>query len=143
MLLELSEAPIKGPSNNHLEIAMRHSRKLSAFAAAVWVLGCSDSPTAPHDHELIVDFAISTEHIHTLDAVTFTVTVTDEHGDFVTDFTSLGVEYELEGSATWRPSMTVRRCKTRSKNSMVFIHLRSAVKMALLCWLIRLAVNRR
>ena len=81
---------------------MMNNRGFPALAMAVWVLACSDSPTAPHDHELIVDFAMSTDHVHTLDEITFTVTVTDDHGDLVTDFTTIQVERELEGTATWR-----------------------------------------
>lgn len=81
---------------------MTNKTVFPALALAVWALGCSDSPTEAHDHELIVDFAMSTEHVHTLEEITFTVTVTDDHGDYVTDFTTIQVERELEGTATWR-----------------------------------------
>lgn len=85
---------------------MRYMRGIAALALAGWALACSDSPTGPHDHELIVDLAITSaeNHLVTLEEVTFTVTVTNEHGDYVTDFTQIQVEYEREDNpGTWRP----------------------------------------
>lgn len=82
---------------------MTNKTAFKALAMAVWALACSDNPTAPHDHELIVNLEMSTDHFHTLAEITFTVTVTDDHGDYVTDFTTIQVERELEGTATWRP----------------------------------------
>ncbi len=82
---------------------MRHMRFAPAITLAVWTLACSESPTQPvHEHELHVTLAMS-DHISTLDPVAFTVTVTDEHdGSAITDFSSIQVEYELEGTGTWR-----------------------------------------
>ncbi len=84
---------------------MRYMRGIAALVLAGWALACSDS-TAPHDHELTVNLVIASadDHLVTLDELTFTVSVTDEDGDAVTDFTTLQVEYELEDiPGTWNP----------------------------------------
>jgi hypothetical protein len=84
---------------------MKYARGAWVVALAVGALACSDNPAEPDhtDHELIVSLTMSTDHLETLEDITFTVAVTDDHGDAVTDFTTIQVEYEQEAEAgTWR-----------------------------------------
>jgi hypothetical protein len=73
-----------------------------ALLLAAFALACSDSAVEPHEHELLVNLTLSDDHLSTLEVITFTVTVTNDHGDPITDFSALEVEYELEGTGTWR-----------------------------------------
>lgn len=59
-------------------------------------------PEGDHEHELFVELTLSSSHVHTLAPLTFTVSVTDDHGDVVTDFEVLKVERLAVGSDTWR-----------------------------------------
>lgn len=69
---------------------------------------CEGNPVAPvDDHEdltadLNVEVVLSASHVHTLSELTFTVTVTDHHGNYVTDFDTLRMERREEGADTWR-----------------------------------------
>lgn len=69
---------------------------------------CSDDPLpTENDHEdatedLNVDLTLSPDHVHIHSEVTFSATVTDHHGDPVTDFDSLRVERKATDSDTWR-----------------------------------------
>lgn len=70
---------------------------------------CSDDPLptgSGHDDEdatedLNVDLSVSPDHVHILSEVTFTATVTDHHGEAVTDFDSLRVEWLATGETSW------------------------------------------
>jgi hypothetical protein len=70
--------------------------------------GCESNPVVPTDeHEdatadLSVDLTLSSSHVHILSELTFTVVVTDHHGDRVTDFDTLRVERRDVDTETWR-----------------------------------------
>ncbi len=49
-----------------------------------------------------MDLQLSSSHVHILSELTYTVTVTDHHGEPVTDFDTLRVERRAAGSDTWR-----------------------------------------
>ncbi len=89
-------------------MSTRH-RLLALGTAALLAGACSDNPAGldehddGHDDQLIVTLTLSEDHLHTLNAITFEVSVVDGHGDVVTDFESLEVEYLREdGGNTWR-----------------------------------------
>jgi hypothetical protein len=86
---------------------MSHSSFLAASLAALLVIGCSANPAEPvhddeHDDELTATLSLSTDHVHTLTEMAFTVTVTDGHGDVVTDLAEVNVERRAVGDDTWR-----------------------------------------
>lgn len=86
---------------------MRH---LPAALLLSFILpACAANPAAVEEEhgdataDLEVQLAITPDHIHILQSeVTFTVTVTDHHGEAVTDFDSLAVERKAHESDTWR-----------------------------------------
>lgn len=82
---------------------------INALLVPVFLAACSSNPTVPveEEHEdatadLTVDLQLSSSHVHILSELTFTVNVTDHHGDFVTDFDTLRIERRAAGSDTWR-----------------------------------------
>lgn len=83
---------------------------LAALVAPAVLIACADNPTAPaddggddHAHdELNVELSMSAEHVHTLSEVTYTVSVTNDHGDPVTDLAAVEVQRKAHGSDTWR-----------------------------------------
>jgi hypothetical protein len=82
---------------------MKHRHLVTTLALAAFTLACSDSAVEPpHEHELLVNLTLADDHLSILEDITFTVTVTNDHGDPITDFGALEVEYELEGTGTWR-----------------------------------------
>jgi len=66
--------------------------------------GCKDSPVEVHEDEgpLTAELTLSTDHIHTLSEITFTVKVTDHHGDVVTDLETIEVQRKAHGATEWR-----------------------------------------
>lgn len=84
----------------------RHTlpRHLIALTVIAAVVGCSDNPTEPadHDDELSVELTLSSDHLHILSPVTFTATVRDHHDAVVTEFDSLRVERRATDGDTWR-----------------------------------------
>lgn len=84
----------------------RHRSLLSLLTVAALVAACDSNPSAPaddgHDHELTASLTLSESHVHTLSELTFTVEVTNDHGEVVTDLDGVTVERLLEGSTTWR-----------------------------------------
>ena len=88
---------------------MRHRIWTPLFLLPLFlVVACTSNPSAPsqddgdHDHELSAELTLSSDHVHTLSELTFTVTVTDDHGEVVTDLDNVAVERLSEGSDTWR-----------------------------------------
>lgn len=81
---------------------------ITALMASVVAAGCVANPTAPaEEHEdatadLTVNLVLSSSHVHILSELTYTVTVTDDHGNVVTDFDTLRVERKAADSDTWR-----------------------------------------
>lgn len=82
---------------------------IGALFVAVFLAACSSNPTVPieEEHEdatadLTVDLQLSSNHVHILSELTYTVSVTNHHGEFVTDFDTLRVERRAAGSDTWR-----------------------------------------
>ncbi len=71
---------------------------LSAF-------GCADEVVAPDDHgsegELAFALTVGTEDIHTLSEVTLALRITAAHGDAMTAFDDMEVQYRVEGSTQW------------------------------------------
>jgi hypothetical protein len=68
---------------------------------AVVVHGC-DGSTDPDADTLIVDVQVAPGHIHSFESdVTFTVTVTDEQGREVTNFSTLRAEMGPAGAEQW------------------------------------------
>lgn len=66
--------------------------------------GCSDNPVEVHEDEepLTAELTISEDHIHTLSEITYTVRVTDHHGDVVTDLETVEVQRKGHGETEWR-----------------------------------------
>lgn len=86
---------------------MSHASRFLASLGVLLVLGCSDNPAAPihdddHDEELTATLALSSDHVHTLTEMTFTVTVMDHHGEVVTNLAEVNVERRAVGDDTWR-----------------------------------------
>lgn len=84
---------------------MRHRAWVSVLVAPLLVVACNGNPAGledEHDDELTVALSLSSNHVHTLSEVEFTVTVMDHHGAAVTDFETIQVERLQAGSDTWR-----------------------------------------
>lgn len=90
---------------------MRHRNWTAGTLAMLLAAGCNTNPTMvandpggedDHGHELFADLVLSADHVHTLSEVTYTVTVTDDHGDAVTDLAVVAVERLAAGDDTWR-----------------------------------------
>lgn len=88
---------------------MTHRHWTTFLLLPLLALGaCESNPSAPaeedeeHGHELAAELTLSSDHVHTLSEMTFTVTVTNDHGDIVTDLQGVAVERRAEGSDTWR-----------------------------------------
>lgn len=66
--------------------------------------GCSDNPVEVHEDEgpLTAELTISDDHVHTLSEITYTVQVTDHHGDIVTDLESVEVQRKGHDDTEWR-----------------------------------------
>lgn len=94
-------------------MSIRHRIAGLVLPFLVIASACSDDPLPTgseegHGHEeseattdLSVDFTVSPDHVHILSEVTFTVTVTDHHGEAVTSFEVLRVERRQEGADEW------------------------------------------
>lgn len=87
----------------------------SGFAVLVGLLALTaceaNPPLGPaegHDDELTVELTLSATHVHILSPMTFTVAVTDHHGEPVTDFETLKVERLAMGTDTWRGTELTR-----------------------------------
>lgn len=80
---------------------MRHRALFLALGFPYLLVACEGNPVTP-EGELSVTLTLSSAHVHTLSEITFTVAVTDGHGNPVTDFDTLRVERLAEGSTTWR-----------------------------------------
>lgn len=70
--------------------------------AATTMVACESNPPLGPGPGLNVEVTRSSDHVHTLGEVTFTVAVTDRHGDPVTDFEAVQLERQLEGDDAWR-----------------------------------------
>jgi hypothetical protein len=86
---------------------MSHTSFLAASFTALLLIGCSDNPTEPvhdddHDDELTATLSLSSDHVHTLTELTYTVSVADHHGVAMTNLTEVNVERRAVGSDTWR-----------------------------------------
>lgn len=79
---------------------------LSAILPVV-VLGCDDPlPTGHDDHgdatqDLTVDLSYTPDHVHIYSDISFTVEATDHHGEPVTDFDLIQVEYKETSETEW------------------------------------------
>lgn len=72
-------------------------------AAAFAVAGCGDDTAGPgHNENLAFVITPSEAHAHTLDVITFTVAVTDDEGNAVTDFQQISLEYAPHDTENWR-----------------------------------------
>ena len=82
-----------------------HKSVWGATALAV-LAACSSNPTQPvHDDEgeaPEVTLTVSSEHVHTLTEMTFTVAIRDHHGTAMMDYEAVVLEYRLEGATEWR-----------------------------------------
>lgn len=72
------------------------------FLFALFLVGCGEEPIDEHEEELTVDLNISSDHVHTLSEITFSVLVTDHHGNAVPDLFLVEVQRKAHGSDTWR-----------------------------------------
>lgn len=85
-----------------------HSVGLVLLAGAFALAACESNPVlgpgddGGHEHEIFVELTLSASHVHILSPITFTVAVTNDHGDPVTDFEVLEVQRLAVGSDTWR-----------------------------------------
>lgn len=89
-----------------------HHLRLAALIGVFALAACEPNPplgpAEGHDDELSVELTLSESHIHILTPITFTVAVTDHHGEPVVDFETLKVERLAEGSDTWRGTELTR-----------------------------------
>lgn len=77
----------------------RHTAAAAALLALLALPACEDNPMAPGS--MVVELTMSTDHVHTLSEITFTVSVTQD-GVPVTDFEMIEVQRLAAGSDTWR-----------------------------------------
>lgn len=83
--------------------AMRLATALSLAALAACFENPAGIPQPPEEEVLSVDFSFTPDHVHILQSeVVFTVAVTNQHGEAVTDFETLNVERLAAGTDTWR-----------------------------------------
>lgn len=75
---------------------------IAGLLAPLALAACSDNPVLVQPGDVSVELELSSDHIHTLSEITYTVTVRDHTGAYVTDFESLAVERKAHGSDTWR-----------------------------------------
>lgn len=65
--------------------------------------GCKDNPVeVQEDETLIATLTISDDHIHTLSEITYTVTVTNNHGEAVTNLETIEVQRKAHDATEWR-----------------------------------------
>lgn len=87
---------------------MKITHRLTPVLVSLVLAACAENPAAVDEHadatgDLQVQLSVTPDHVHILQSeVTFTVTVTDHHGEAVTDFESLVVERKAHDSETWR-----------------------------------------
>lgn len=84
---------------------MRPTHRLrigTALLAGLALAACESNPPLGPGPGLNVEVTTSTDHVHTLGEVTFTVAVTDQHGNPVTDFEAVQLERQLVGDDAWR-----------------------------------------
>lgn len=88
---------------------MTHRNWTTLAVLPLFLLGaCESNPSAPaeeeeeHGHEITAELTLSEDHVHTLGEITYAVTVTDDHGEAVTDLAGVSVERLAHGSDTWR-----------------------------------------
>lgn len=82
-------------------------RHLSGMLALAFLVGaCSDNPVAveeeEHDDALTAELTLSSDHVHILSELTFSVVVRDHHGAAVTDLDAVTVDRLAAGTDTWR-----------------------------------------
>ncbi len=67
-------------------------------------MGCKDSPVEVHEDDgpLTATLTLSSDHAHTLSEITYTVQITDHHGDIVTDMEAVEVQRKGHGATEWR-----------------------------------------
>lgn len=89
---------------------------IATLLVPLFLAGCADNPTQPaeDDHDdptadLTVKLELSSDHVHILSELTFTVEVTDHHGEYVTDFDVLQIERKAADSDTWRTTELERQ----------------------------------
>lgn len=93
-----------------------------AFAA----FGCADELVAPaeddgHNDELAYALTFGTEDIHTLSEVTLTLRITDHHGDGMTEFDDMEVQYRMEGSTQWDAGVAMMLQGTEFMGTHTFV----------------------
>jgi len=84
---------------------------------------CNENPVSHDDgeeDEVSVAFQMSEDDIHTLDQVTFSAAVSSHHGDPVTDFEEVGMQYRLEGSNEWS-DLVMTLSGTEYSGTMLFL----------------------
>ena len=84
---------------------------------------CNENPVSHDDgeeEEVTVAFQMSEDDIHTLDQVTFTAAVSSDHGDPVTNFEEVGMQYRLEGSNEWS-DLVMNLSGTDYSGTMMFL----------------------
>lgn len=82
---------------------MKTILSLLFIAGFILFTGCKDNAVkVQEDDTLTAELTISTDHIHTLSEITYTVKVTDSNGNIVTNLETVQVERKGHGSDTWR-----------------------------------------
>lgn len=81
-------------------MSVRHL--MAGLLAPLALAACSDNPVLVQPGDVTVELELSSDHVHTLSEITYTVTVRDHTGAYLTDFDSLTVERKAHGSDTWR-----------------------------------------
>lgn len=68
--------------------------------------GCKDNPVEVHvdegDESLTAELTISDDHIHTLSEITYTVKITDHHGETITNMETVEVQRKGHDDTEWR-----------------------------------------
>ena len=71
--------------------------------AFILFTGCKDNPVEVLDSApLTAELTISDDHIHTLSEITYTVTVTDQNGNILTDMETVEVQRKGHDATEWR-----------------------------------------
>lgn len=87
--------------------------------------GCADELAAPgdpgHEEELAFTLTVGTDDIHTLSEVALTLRVTNDHGDAMTEFDDMEVQYRMEGSTQWDAGVAMMLQGTEFMGTHTFV----------------------
>lgn len=75
---------------------------LSPLLLLILFTGCKDNPVdVQEDTTLTAELTLSSDHVHTLSEITYTVTITNSNGEAVTDMETVEVQRKGHGDEEW------------------------------------------